>query len=533
MTEPTLRWTGIQPLGERALLIDCDAPQHLARALARIAPVGLEIVSGLTTVLVSAERPLDEASVRELLGATSSLGGEEGRGEHRVAVVLDGADLDEALDRTGLSIDEVARSLTEMSFEVATVGFAPGFGYLTGLGGPLASLERRVTPRPRVPAGSVAVAAGYAAIYPQATPGGWWLLGRSDVELFDPLSGAPSLLRAGDLVGFEVVDGLAPRREQRRRERLAPPSGAAGVLKVARATPGCSVVDDGRRGWSSVGVPRGGAFDADRASLVRGLLGDAPGALEVASGGVIFDVLGDVVIAGLDLLLEVDGLPVPSGVPVSLRAGSQLTVTEVSRGDRGYLGLANGPLIEPILGSMGTDQLCFVGPGLLEVGDVLGVDRSTPRLRRSISATGWGSPGRVRVLGGPQRAQLARAGSLDGLAGVVRAPSNRVGLRVEPLGGPLELAGAELASFPVVTGAIQVPPDGSMIILGPDHATLGGYPVVGCVIGADLGKLGRLAVDDEITFEEVDLTEARNAFYEHEAMLASWRGPRRAGLANP
>ncbi len=527
------RWTSVQPLGERAVLISSDVPQLLGRALALLAPSGLEVVSGLTSVLVSAEHPLDEATVEVLLGATRSLDRPSERRQHRLAVVLDGEDLDEATDRTGLSLEEMARSLTEASLEVATVGFAPGFGYLTGLEGPLASLERRATPRARVPKGSLAVAAGYAAVYPAATPGGWWLLGRSSAALFDPLREEPSLLAPGDLVSFDVVDELAPLSEPGPRERLAPPSGATPVLKVAHAAPGCSVIDDGRRGFGSVGVPRGGAFDPDRASLLRGLLGDAPGALEVLSGGLLFDVLDDAVFAGIDLLLELDGRAIPSGVPVSIRAGSQLALPQVIHGARGYLGLANGPLIEPILGSMSTDQLCFVGPGLLEVGDVLGALGRSARTRSSLSTTGLGAPGHLRVVRGPQVGQLLRAGWLDGLVAAVRAPSNRVGLRIEPLGGPLELAVSEVASFPVVTGAIQAPPDGSLVILGPDHATLGGYPVVGCVIGADLGKLGRLSLDDEVTFEEVSLHEARAAFDAHRALLERSLGPHRDGLEIP
>jgi len=533
MSDVRPRWTSVEPLGERAVLISSDAPELLGRALAQLVRAGLEVITGLTSVLVSAEDPLDDATVEELLGATRSLDRLSERRRHRIDVVLDGEDLDEAMDRTGLSFEDVARSLTEASLEVAAVGFAPGFGYLTGLEGPLAALERRATPRARVPKGSLAVAAGYAALYPAATPGGWWLLGRSSAELFDPLREEPSLLAPGDLVSVDVVDELAAPREPGRRARLAPPSGATPVLKVVHAAPGCSVVDDGRQGWGSVGVPRGGAFDPDRASLVRGLLGDAPGALEVASGGLVFDVLFDAVIAAIDLLLELDGRAIPSGVPVSIRAGSQLALPQVFHGARGYLGLANGPLIEPVLGSMSTDQLCFVGPGLLEAGDVLGARRRHARTRSSLSTAGLGVPGHLRVVRGPQEAQLVRAGGLDGLVAAVRAPSNRVGLRLEPLGGPLELAVAEVASFPVVTGAIQAPPDGSLVILGPDHATLGGYPVVGCVIGADLAKLGRLSLGDEVTFEEVSLHEARLAFDAHAALLSRSLGPHREGLEIP
>ena len=100
-------------------------------------------------------------------------------------------------------------------------------------------------------------------------------------------------------------------------------------------------------------------------------------------------------------------------------------------------------------------------------------------------------------------------------------PSNRVGIRLEATKGPLRRRAASLRSFPVVTGAVQATPDGSLVVLGPDHATLGGYPVVACVIGADLGRLGRLAIGDAVRLELVDLDQARAA---HEARLQAELG---------
>ena len=85
---------------------------------------------------------------------------------------------------------------------VELIGFLPGFAYLGPLD-PRLTIGRRETPRPRVPAGSVAIAGGYTGVYPAASPGGWHLLGRAlDVSLFDPLRDPPALLRPGDHVRF-------------------------------------------------------------------------------------------------------------------------------------------------------------------------------------------------------------------------------------------------------------------------------------------------------------------------------------------
>jgi UPF0271 protein len=119
---------------------------------------------------------------------------------HAIAVRYDGADLDEVSRAAGLSREEVIARHTQGAYVVAAIGFVPGFAYLRGLD-PRLVLPRRATPRPRVPAGSVAIAGPYSGVYPLASPGGWHLLGSAlDAVLFDPCSGAT--LALGDRVTF-------------------------------------------------------------------------------------------------------------------------------------------------------------------------------------------------------------------------------------------------------------------------------------------------------------------------------------------
>lgn len=112
-----------------------------------------------------------------------------------------GADLEEVAARTGLSPRQVIARHAEATYVVAFVGFSPGFPYLLGLPREL-ELARRDSPRARVPAGSVAIAGRFAGIYPSATPGGWHLLGRTDLHLFDPCGQPPNRLAPGDRVRF-------------------------------------------------------------------------------------------------------------------------------------------------------------------------------------------------------------------------------------------------------------------------------------------------------------------------------------------
>jgi KipI family sensor histidine kinase inhibitor len=116
-----------------------------------------------------------------------------------IQVVYDGPDLEAVAQAAGLGPTEVVRLHAGSTYEVETIGFAPGFAYLVGLD-PRLHLPRRATPRTRVPAGSLAIAGGYTGVYPFESPGGWHLIGRvSDVSMFGP-EGA--LLHLGDRVRF-------------------------------------------------------------------------------------------------------------------------------------------------------------------------------------------------------------------------------------------------------------------------------------------------------------------------------------------
>ena len=113
----------------------------------------------------------------------------------------DGPDLASTAALAGLSEAGVVELHAATVLEVLFLGFAPGFAYLGELPDALA-LPRLATPRTRVPAGSVAIADRFSAIYPQSSPGGWRLLGRTDVALFDPAADPPVRLRPGDRVRF-------------------------------------------------------------------------------------------------------------------------------------------------------------------------------------------------------------------------------------------------------------------------------------------------------------------------------------------
>jgi KipI family sensor histidine kinase inhibitor len=139
--------------------------------------------------------------VEQARAASSKAGSQQAR-TIRIPVRYDGEDLADVAERTGHTAAEVITLHSEREYHVYVIGFVPGFAYLGEIDSSLI-LPRRSAPRKRVPAGSVAIAEAQTGVYPFATPGGWHLLGRTDVKMFDPNRAEPALLRVGDRVVFE------------------------------------------------------------------------------------------------------------------------------------------------------------------------------------------------------------------------------------------------------------------------------------------------------------------------------------------
>jgi KipI family sensor histidine kinase inhibitor len=121
---------------------------------------------------------------------------------HQIPVTYDGPDLEDVATDLGLSVEDVISLHLARTYSVDLIGFVPGWAYLSELD-PALHLPRRAQPRPRVPAGSVAIAGNQTGVYPLVTPGGWHIIGHTDAVMFDPAREPPAMLRAGDSVRFE------------------------------------------------------------------------------------------------------------------------------------------------------------------------------------------------------------------------------------------------------------------------------------------------------------------------------------------
>ncbi|HRY10181.1 MAG: allophanate hydrolase subunit 1 [Actinobacteria bacterium] len=184
------------PFGEDGWLIPTDDPIGLAALIDR---TGLDdVVPGQRHVLLRGSQQRVMAAVA---GVPEDRPVRAAREVRHLPAQWEGPDLRHVAETAGMSELAVIQALLDTTLTVAFCGFSPGFGYLTGLDERL-HIPRRDRPRPQIPAGSIAIAAGYCAVYPTSSPGGWHLIGRCEALLFSADREPPALLSPGDRVRF-------------------------------------------------------------------------------------------------------------------------------------------------------------------------------------------------------------------------------------------------------------------------------------------------------------------------------------------
>jgi KipI family sensor histidine kinase inhibitor len=453
------------PVNLDALLVELD---DLPQTLALLASLQAEPIAGIEELVPAARtllvryRPtkVSRAALIERIG-TRSLAAQVEREATLIEIPVDysGEDLDEVAQMLGLSRSEVIRRHTGSEYTVAFTGFAPGFAYLSG-GDPLLNVPRRSTPRTRIPAGAVGLAGPFSGVYPQASPGGWQIIGVTDTPMWDLERELPALLQPGFRVRFIDRAGRPARSSPAPAPRPAAapvaiePGGAA--LEIRSAGLQALFQDTGRHGQARQGVSASGAMDQRALRAANRLVGNASDAacIEIAYGGFA---------------------------------------------------------IAPVLGSRSTDTLARVGPAPIAAGDVLPVcpvargaivglheqpPADLPRAQQTVvldvvmgPRTDWFTPEAVALLA----SQVWRA----------TPQSNRVGLR---LAGEQALARANPAELPsegTALGALQVPPSGQPVLFLADHPLTGGYPVIGAVATYHLDRAGQIPIGASVRFNPI------------------------------
>ena len=423
-----------------------------------------------------------------------------------------GPDLEDVARHAGLAPERVIELHAAADYLVYFVGFATCFPYLGGLPPELAT-PRLSAPRKHVPAGSVAIGGSQAGIYPLASPGGWRIVGRTPLTLFDPRSSPPPLLRMGDRVRFVPVQPLPDGRGSDPHSEPRPLGSGFRVLSPGLQT---TVQDLGRFGYTHFGVSASGAADPLALRAGNLLVGNAENAaaLEMTLLGGSFEFEVDAVIAltGSDF-----GAGLPLWTAIEIKAGETVRCGATRSGARAYLAVRGGIGVPKAMGSASVHVMTGVGGRPLRAGDVLPIGGAAIRRPRAVPrrAPEFARAGPLRVTSGPQAHWFSD--ELYAAAYRVAEESDRMGIRLR--GPAIPSPAGHMLTEGVPLGAIQIPPDGQPIILFVEHQTTGGYPKPANVISADFWRLGQLRPRDEVQFERVSLEQALDLLRRQEQWL--------------
>lgn len=440
-----------------------------------------------------------------------------------IPVHYNGEDLADVAAELGISVEEVIQRHTGNDYNVAFCGFAPGFAYLSGGAGFV--VPRRSTPRTRIPAGAVALAGGFSGIYPQASPGGWQIIGVTGLKMWDLQRDEPALLKPGYRVRFCDAGPLPPERVSVAVAERQPAAAVSGdCLEIV--TPGLQTLlqDLGRPGRAGEGVSASGAMDRGALRAANRAVGNEPSTacLEILMGGLNFTCHGQALVAitGAEVEVELrsaDGQLLRPALykPFALQDGDQVSIGSPSAGLRNYLAIRGGFSVTPVLGSLSTDTLAHVGPAALAAGDRLGFERTPGGLAVSLDEQpAFAMPRRdqlitLDVVMGP-RSDWFTPAALELLAEQtwqVTPQSNRIGIRLAGEQTLERAVGGELPSEGTTVGAIQVPPSGQPVLFLADHPLTGGYPVIGAVATYHLDLAGQIPVNARIRFNPLGAFE--------------------------
>jgi biotin-dependent carboxylase-like uncharacterized protein len=272
------------------------------------------------------------------------------------------------------------------------------------------------------------------------------------------------------------------------------------TLEILRTGPLAVVEDLGRPGLAHLGVGPSGAADRRSHTLANRLVAnpDDRATIEVTFGGFAARVRGgdvDIAVTGADTNPDIDGKLFGTNSIHHVRNGQVISLGTPRAGLRTYLAVRGGVCVTSVLGSRSYDVMSSIGPSPLQAGDVLPVGEHTddyPELDQAPVAAISEQLVELLVVPGPRDNWLADPDALVHTVWMASDRSDRVGMRLE--GRPLQhrWPDRQLPSEGATRGAIQVPPNGLPVILGPDHPVTGGYPVVGVVADEDIDKAAQV-----------------------------------------
>lgn len=426
-------------------------------------------------------------------------------------------DLEEICRLKSISKEQFISFYTKKQYHVYMLGFLPGFAYMGEVDSQIA-VGRKSTPRLKVSAGSVGIAANQTGVYPMDSPGGWQIVGRTPLKLVDFKKKSPFLFKAGDQVQFYPILSaeFEQMKEQTSVEEVLEMEENILVLK-----PGVYSVfqDFGRKGCRAQGVPVSGAQDKLSHIIANALVGNSSDktTLEVTMGGLslLFKKSTTIAVTGFGNVF-VNEKQKELNTIISIQKDDVLDIRFDGKGLRSYIAVSGGFVVEKVLGSSSTStnagigkilskqQKIFIGKEKLSNHQAgLSIKKQSRRVIRIMPAN------ELKLLTQDSRERLTNEPF------TISNRCDRMGILLESERLSL-IKPIEMLSTAVVPGTMQLTPDGKIIILMNDCQTTGGYPRIGQVAAADMNKLAQVIPGEKVFFEFISSGEALNLFIDQE-----------------
>ena len=460
-----------------------------------------------------------------------------------------GEDIAFVASHAGLTEQEVIDIHTGRDYLIFMLGFLPGFAYLGDMDKRLHT-PRLSNPRTSIPAGSVGIGGEQTGIYPLASPGGWQLIGRTPLDIYDAKREEPFLYEAGDESQFVPIDSdtyyeirhqilrgtwkLTVREDVQEAKQAHPTQSkqrAEGVQTTTVnedaqiggyldiQTPGffTTVQDEGRLGYQRYGFSQSGVMDQASWKFGNALLHNPQdaAALEMTWQGASFtvDASTRIAVTGAECDVTIDGVKQPQNEALEIDPGRKVTIGIAKKGCRMYLCVQGGIQVPKVMGSRSLNLKCHIGGcegRPLRAGDHVpfgvGADfYATETQQTARTRLPEGDTVTLRVIPdaqaecfGTEGAQIFYSSEYE-----IAEESDRMGIRLQ---GPSVTGSgsADIVSEGIAFGAVQVPSSGCPIILMADRQTTGGYAKMGVVCSEDLSLLAQCRPGTKIRFARME-----------------------------
>ena len=441
-------------------------------------------------------------------------------------------DLEKVALHAKLSKEEVIKLHSSSDYLIYMMGFLPGFPYLGGMN-PRLETPRLETPRTKIPAGSVAIGGAQTGLYPVESPGGWNIIGRTPLRLFDVKRKPFFLYEAGDKIRFLPItreefenfdESLWLAQVAGKSEASIETSDDAadskevyecgGGIKILEPGLLTSIQDSGITGFQKYGIGQSGAMDQTSFALANQICGNEKNAacLETTLAGpsIRFVTACDFAITGAVFEnATLDGMRIEMNKKISAKAGSLLSCGFASKGLRSYIAFSGGLLVPKVFRSSSTNLKSKIGGYMgrkLQADDQLaiGINKKNPLLVPDNKSTeGFTENKDVLLLDCIKSSQFdffqeKIVKKFTDLIYTVSAESDRMGIRFT--GPGLECGKTDIISDAIPFGAVQITSAGLPVVMAADRQTTGGYAKIACVKKSAMYRLAQALPGTKVRF---------------------------------